>query len=252
MNALRAMTRMETTLLLRDPNALFMAIAFPAVLLLMQGFVIPGTRQPVTGVDDPALAGLRVIDLFVPIALTVVLGSVSLTNFPSAMGGYRELGVLRRLGCTPVGPHRVLGAQLIVSAASLLAGAVVATGAAMTLLGAHAPRSIPLVLTAFGAAAAAMMSLGAVVAARASTARNANGIGMLILIASLLCAGAWTPPPLMGEPLRLIAGLTPLGAASQALSAAWYGQPFPWLQLLVLIGWTVPCAVIAHRTFRWR
>lgn len=252
MNALSTLTRMEATLLLRNPNALFMALAFPAALLLVQGFLIPGTREPVTGISDPAFESLRVIDLFVPIALTVVLGSIALTNFPSAMGGYRELGVLRRLGSTPVGPHRVLGAQLIVSAVSLLAGAVAATGVAMVFLGAQAPRSVPLVVATFCLAAVAMMSLGAIVAARASSAQNANGIGMLIFIASLFSAGVWTPGPLMSETLRHIAGFTPLGAASQSLSAAWYGQPFPWIQLVVLIAWTAPCAFLAYRTFRWR
>lgn len=252
MNALNTLTRVEATLLLRNPNALFMALAFPSALLLVQGFVIPGTREPVTGISDPLFEGLRVIDLFVPVALTVVLGSVALTNFPSAMGGYRELGVLRRLGSTPVGPHRVLGAQLIISAVSLLAGAAAAAGVAMVFLGAQAPRSVPLVVLAFCMAAVAMMSLGAIVAARASSAQNANGIGMLIFIASLFSAGVWTPGPLMNETLRQIAGFTPLGAASQALSAAWYGQPFPWNQLAVLIAWIVPCAFLAYRMFRWR
>ncbi|HEY4535495.1 MAG TPA: ABC transporter permease [Enteractinococcus sp.] len=252
MNALFTLTRMETTLLLRNPNALFMAIGFPAVLLLMQGFVIPGTREPLTGVSDPLLDQLRVIDLFVPIALTIALGSVALTNFPSAIGGYREQGVLRRLGSTPIGPHRVLAAQLIVSAVSLAAGAVVATGAAMGLLGARAPQSVLLVIVTFCLAAVTMLSIGSIIAARASTAQNANGLGMLVFIGSLFTAGVWTPGPLMSEPLRHLAGFTPLGAAAQSLSAAWYGQPFPMIQVLVLIAWTLPCAYLAYRTFRWR
>lgn len=252
MSALDTLIRMEASLLLRNPTALFMALAFPAVLLLMQGFVIPGTREAVTGVNDPLLDGLRVIDLFVPIALTAALGSVALTNFPSAIGGYREQGVLRRLGSTPVGPHRILASQLIVSSVSLVGGAFIATGAAMLLLGAHGPQSVLLVVVTFGLSAIAMLSLGSIIAARAATAQSANGIGMLVFIASLFTAGVWTPGPLMSEPLRQIAGYTPLGAASQSLSAAWYGQPFPLLQLLVLIAWTIPSAFLAFRTFRWR
>lgn len=252
MNALVALTRMETILLLRNPNAIFMAIGFPALLLLMQGFVIPGTREPITGLTDPVFDHLRVIDLFVPIALTVALGSVALTNFPSAIGGYREQGVLRRLGSTPIGPHRVLAAQLIVSAVSLTAGAGVATAAAMGLLGAHAPHSAILVTATFGLASITMLSIGSIIAARAATAQNANGLGMLVFIGSLFTAGVWTPGPLMSEPLQQIAGFTPLGAASQALSAAWYGQPFPMAQVLVLVAWAVPCAYLAYRTFRWR
>jgi len=252
MSALHTLTRTEATLLLRNPNALFMGLAFPAALLLMQGFVIPGTREPVTGIDDPLFDGLRVIDLFVPIALTAALGSVALTNFPTAMSGYREQGVLRRLGSTPVGPHRILASQLIVSSVSLAGGACVAVSAAMLLLGARGPQSVLLVVVTFCLSALAMLPLGSIIAARASSAQSANGIGMLVFIASLFTAGAWTPGPLMSEPVRQVAGFTPLGAASQSLSAAWYGHPFPGLQLLVLIAWAVPCAVIAYRTFRWR
>lgn len=252
MSALHILTRTEAKLLLRNPTALFMAIAFPSALLLMQGFIIPGTREQVTGVNDPLLDGLRVIDLFVPIALTVALGSVALTNFPSAIGGYREQGVLRRLGSTPVGPHRILASQLIVSAVSLMGGAFIAACAAILLLGAQGPQSVLLVVATFCLSAIAMLSLGSIIAARASSAQSANGIGMLVFIASLFFAGVWTPGQLMSEPLRQVAGLTPLGAASQALSAGWYGQPFPVVQFLILIAWTIPCAFLAYRTFRWR
>src|SRR5690606_14677491 len=113
-----------------------MALLFPTALLLLQGLVIPGTGEPIGG-DDPDFAQLRAIDLFIPIALTVALGSVTLTNFPSAIGGYREKGVLRRLATTPVGPQRVLIAQVVISGLSLMMGAAIAVLSAMTLLDAQ-------------------------------------------------------------------------------------------------------------------
>lgn len=251
MSALAALTRSEATLLLRNPTAIFMALLFPAALLLMQGLVIPGTDSLIGG-DDPVFAHLRTIDLFVPIALTVALGSVSLTNFPSAIGGYREKGILRRLATTPVGPHRVLFAQVIISASSLVAGAIIAVLAAMALLRAQAPQSVLLVVGIFALAAVEMLALGSLIAARASSAQNANGIGMLVFVASLFTAGVWTPGPMMAESLRQMSGVTPLGAASQALTAGWYGQPVPVLAIVAMVLWAALLIFLAVRTFRWR
>ncbi|WP_026851083.1 ABC transporter permease [Glaciibacter superstes] len=250
MTALIALTRSEATLLSRNPTAIFMALLFPAALLLMQGLVIPGTDALIGG-DDPIFARLRTIDLFVPIALTVALGSVSLTNFPSAIGGYREKGVLRRLATTPVGPHRVLFAQVIISGLSLVAGAVIAVLAAMVLLHAQAPQSALLVTGIFVLAAIQMLAVGSLIAARASSAQNANGIGMLVFFASLFTAGVWTPGPMMPEPLQQISGFTPLGAASQALTAGWYGQPVPLVPIVAMSLWTIVLILLAVRTFRW-
>lgn len=252
MNVLAKLTRTEGMLLLRNPTGLFMALGFPAILLLVYGFVIPGTRLPIPDNEDPLYAGLRMIDLIVPVSLTVVIGSVALTNLPAAIGAYRDQGVLRRLGTTPVGPHRLLAAQLIINLVSLVAGALVAMVAAGVALGARLPHSPLLVVISFILSAGALLALGGLIAARAKDAQRANGIGMLIFTASLFTAGLWTPGPLMAEPLRLISSLTPLGAASQAISAGWYGGPTPFRQLAVLLAWTVPLILIAGRTFRWR
>jgi ABC-2 type transport system permease protein len=251
MNALTALIRSEATLLTRNPTAIFMALLFPTALLLLQGLVIPGTSETLGGAD-PNFANLRAIDLFIPIALTVVLGSVTLTNFPAAIGGYREKGVLRRLATTPVGPQRVLIAQVVISGLSLVMGAAIAVVAALLLLDAQPPQSAALVIGIFALAAVTMLALGSVIAARARNAQNANGIGMLIFFGCLFTAGVWTPGPLMAEPLREISGYTPLGAASQSLTAAWYGHPVELVQIAVMVAWAIPLLVLAVKTFRWR
>ncbi|AGL17717.1 ABC transporter permease [Actinoplanes sp. N902-109] len=251
MSALGTLTRTEATLFARNPQNLFMGLLFPAVLLLVQGLIIPGTDNPVDA-GGAEFAGLRVIDLFVPIALTVAMATVSLTNFPSAIGGYRENGVLRRLGATPAGAGRILLAQLAVSATTLTAGATIAVAAAIMVLGATTPGNVPLVCGAFALGATSLLSLGAVVAARAGSAQKANATGTLLLFASLFTAGVWTPGPLMPGVLRTISAYTPLGAASKVLTAAWYSQPTPWIQVVVMAAGTAGFSWIAVRTFRWK
>jgi ABC-2 type transport system permease protein len=60
-----------------------------------------------------------------------------------------------------------------------------------------------------------------------------------------------TPGPAMPELARTIADLTPLGAAAEAMSDAWFGDwPSP-LHVAVLAGWSVLAGAAAARLFRW-
>ena len=63
MSALTTLTVTEARLFLRNPTSVFMALLLPSLLLLLQGFAIPGTMDPIRS-DNPALVGLRVIDFF--------------------------------------------------------------------------------------------------------------------------------------------------------------------------------------------
>lgn len=250
MRALGALTRTEAILYLRNPLSIFMALVLPSAILLLQGFVIPGMRVPMGG-PDPVYAALRPIDLLVPLSIAVALSSVAQTNYPSAIGGYRESGVLRRLGVTPVGAHRILFAQWIVSAVSLLLAVAIAVLLARVAFDSLTPSSVPLVVAVVAAGVAAMMAVGSLIAAVAGTAQNAYGIGFLVFMVCMFTAGLWTPGPLMPEGVRAVAALSPLGAMTQALTAAWCEGAVSAAPFLVILGWTVPCALLAAKVFRW-
>lgn len=251
MSALATLTVTEARLFLRNPTSVFMALLLPSLLLLLQGFGIPGTMEPIGG-DDPAVAGLRVIDFFVPISITVALVSVAITNYPSAIGAYRETGVLRRLDTTPIGPHRVLIAQWMVSAASFVAATVVTAVLARTAFAAVVPRNAALVVAVIALGAFAMMAVGSLIAATAANAQTAYGIGMLVFMACLFTAGMWTPGPLMAPAMQLLTGFTPIGAMTQALTAAWYHGTAQIAPFIVMSVWALICTLISVRTFKWR
>ncbi|UWX98299.1 ABC transporter permease [Arthrobacter zhaoxinii] len=245
------MTRTEAALYLRNPLSVFMALVLSSAILLLQGFVIPGTRAPLGG-TDPVYAALRPIDLLVPLSIAVALASVAVTNYPSAISGYRESGVLRRLGVTPVGAHRILFAQWIVSAVSLAVAVTVTVLLARVAFSSRMPGSGTLVVLVLLFGAAAMMAVGSLIAALAGTAQNAYAIGFLVFMVCMFSAGLWTPGPLMPEGVRQVAAFTPLGAMTQALTAAWYGGAVTAAPFAVMLGWTVSCAVVAARVFRWK
>lgn len=245
------LSRTEALLLWRNPTSLFMGLALPSLMLTMQGTMFPGLRTPLGG-DDPIYADLRGIDFLVPIVLLVTIASVALVNFPQAIAGYRETGVLRRIQATPAGAPRLLTAQLIISAATIALGTALAMTLAMVILGAQPPDSVPLLILSITLAILGLFAFGSLVAGLATNGRNANGIGMLIFFLCLLTAGIWSPGPMMPDWAQTLTGLTPFGAASQTLSAAWLGTPFPWLLLAVMAAWAAITGLIAVKAFRWR
>lgn len=250
MRAYVALTRVETLLFLRNPTSVFMALLLPSLLLLLQGYVIPGTMEPLGGTGD--LASFRPIDFFIPVSVAVALASVAITNYPSAIGGYREAGVLRRLDVTPVGAPRVLFAQWAVSGLSLGAALLISFVLARLAFDTIPPRSIGLVVLVIFAGTVTMMSLGSLIAAVAASAQIAYGLGLLVFMASMFTAGMWTPGPLMPEGIRTISALTPMGSMTQALTDAWYQGTITSLPFIVMAIWALATGAIALKVFRWR
>jgi ABC-2 type transport system permease protein len=248
--ALTRLTAVESRLLLREPSGAFFVLLFPAVLLTVLGLVMPWADKPFH-TSDPILARINGITGYAPTVLALAVATVALSSFPTTIAGYRGRGVLRRLSTTPVPPSRILVAQLLVNLAALLVAAVLMYVLGATVVGVAAPADplvllLALLLTVFSA-----FAVGSVIAALAPTAAAATAWGMGVYFASLFFAGVWLPLPLMPDVIQTIAGFTPLGAGSEALAAAWYGQPFPTSALLVMAAWTVVGVPVAARLFRW-
>lgn len=248
--ALARMTLVEGRLLLRDPSVMFFSLLFPALLLTVLGLAMPWADEPYDE-QDPLLSQVTAITGYTPIVLSLAIATVALSTYPATIATYRQRGVLRRLSTTPVGPGRLLVAQVLVNLAALVAAAVLAVAAGFVVLDIAAPEQ-PLVLAGvFLLAVLAVFAMGSLVAALAPNAAAANGWGMVLYFVSLFFAGVWLPLPVMPDVVQEIASWLPLGAASQAMTAAWVGQPFPTQQVLVLAGWTLLVTPVAARLFRW-
>jgi ABC-2 type transport system permease protein len=245
MSGLMKMTVNEMRLFLREPASVFFTVLFPTLLVVILG-LIPGFREPNT-----SLGGLRVIDLYVPIAIALSLAMLALTAMPSYLSTYREKGILRRLAVTPMPPARLLLAQLltnllmaIVAVGLLLAVARMAYDVAM-------PQQVVGYIVAFLLAAAALFAMGLLVAALAPSGKAAPSIGLMLYFPIMFFAGLWVPRAAMPETLRHISDFTPLGAGVQALQDAAGGAwPQP-LHLAVMAAYVIVFSVAAARFFRW-
>lgn len=247
---LGALTHAELRLFSRDVGSVFFALIFPSILMVGMGYAIPGLREPVEGLD-PMWEGLLVIHIFAPAIVCTAIATVALTTLPNYLASYREQGIFRRLCTTPMRPGGVLYAHLMISVLCLTVATGLALAAGAIVLDLPMPQRPVLTAVVFGLGAAAMLGVGLIIGGLAPKASSASGIGMLVYFPMLFFAGLWTPGPMMPDALAVISSYTPMGAASQAMSIAWYGEGFPLLQIAVLGGYGVATFALAARTFRW-
>jgi ABC-2 type transport system permease protein len=237
---------MELKLFLREPLAVFFAVVFPAGLVGILGSV-PSFREPTRD-----LGGQRVIDLYVPIAVTFVVVMLAVSVVPSALAAYRERGVLRRLATTPVRPAALLAAQLAMGLLTAIFAVLLVLGVGRLAFDVALPRQLFGYALSFVLAAAAMFAIGLLLAAVAPSARSAQGLGSLLIFPVMFFAGLWVPRAVMPEVLRRISDFTPLGAGAQALQDATGGSwPQP-LHLAVMLAYVAIFGLLAARTFRWQ
>jgi ABC-2 type transport system permease protein len=197
------------------------------------------------------LGGLRLVVVYEPILIAFVTVAFAIQGLPGVVAGYRERRILRRMATTPVGPVRVVTAQLPVN----LAVALAATAGILTVgrlgFGVALPGQPAGFLVTYVLAAIAMLGLGMLIAALAPTGRAAGVIGTMLFFPLMFFAGLWIPRATMPASLREVSDFTPLGAAVQALQDSLYGSwPHP-SALAVLAGYGVVFTVAATRFFRW-
>lgn len=246
MSATTELIRVETRLQFRDVSVVGFGLVFPTVLLLVLGFAFPGFREP-----DPELGGGRLVDLYAPIMLIFVLVMVGVSTVMGVLASYRHDGILRRLRTTPIGPTRLLAAQLLAQMTIAALGTALAIVAALMLLEVPAPESWLGVILALVLSAAAMFAIGALLGAIVPSTSAAQVAGGIVWIPLMVLAGLWFPREAMPPLMRQISDLSPGGAAVDAVQRAWFEGRIPLSSLAVLAATAVVLGGLAAVTFRW-
>lgn len=236
----------ETRLQFRDWSVVTFGVVFPTVLLLVLGLAFPGFRDP-----NPDLGGGRLVDLYTPILLVFVLAMVGVSTITGMLASYRHDGILRRLRTTPVGPMRLLAAQLLAQLTIASIGVVLAIVAALTLVEVPAPASWPGVASALLLTAAAMFAVGLLLGAVVPSTSAAQAASAIMWIPVMVLAGLWFPREGMPPVMRRISDLSPGGAGVDAVQQLWFGSGIPWASLGFLVAFTMVVGGLAAVVFRW-
>ncbi|WP_062437392.1 ABC transporter permease [Herbidospora daliensis] len=233
----------EGKLALRDKVAPIWGVACPLVVLVILGS-IPALREPIT-------ADLTIFDVYVPVLILFNIAILAMTALPTTLAGYRENGVLRRMRTTPVGPVRVLAAQLAANFAIALVAMALFLLVAALGFGVDPPRHPLGFAVAWLLATAALLSIGLLVTALVPSRAAATAIGTLLFFPMMFFAGLWVPIAQMPPLLQDISAYTPLGAGMAAFQDAYLGGFPSWPPLVILVAYAAVCAAVAVRWFRW-
>ena len=245
MTGFSRLTLVEGKLFLREKSALLGVFGLPVALVIGFG-LIPGFSDPQKGLSDQIgtefIAGLGV---------AVVLASLGLTGVPMVLGQYRERGVWRRLGVTPVRPLTLLLADLTVWAAAAVLSVALVVAVVRFAFHVPAPAETGWFILSILLGIASLFTVGLLAAAVAPTARSAAGIGWLLFFPNMFLAGVYFPTEEMSATMRQVGNFTPLGSAMHAVRDSWMGiDPRPEY-LVIMAAWALVAGALAARFFRW-
>ena len=245
MSGFSRLTVVEGKLFLREKAALIGVFGLPVALVIGFG-LIPGFSDPQKGLSDQI--GTEYI---AALGVAIVLASLGLTGVPMVIGQYRERGVLRRLGVTPVRPLTLLLADLTVWAAAAVLSVALVVAVVRSAFHVPAPAESGWFILSILLGIASLFTVGLLAAAVAPTARSAAGIGWLLFFPNMFLAGIYFPTEEMSATMRQVGNFTPLGSAVHAVRDSWMGiDPRPEY-LGIMAAWALVAGVLSARFFRW-
>jgi len=239
--ALRAQLRAELMLTLRRGDSVLLNLGIPLGLLVFFSLVDVLPRP----------AGFsHSVDFLAPGLLALAVMSTAMVSLGIATAFERQYGVLKRLGVTPLGRPRLLGAKMGAVGAVEVLQVVLIVGAALALgwdPGGSAGLAVPAILLGTLAFSGIGLLMAGTLRAELTLAA-ANGLYLLLL----LLGGMIFPLEKLPQPLRAFAEALPAAALSQALHGALtVGARVPTHAWVVLMVWAVAAPLAAVRLFRW-
>ncbi|UCH58278.1 MAG: ABC transporter permease [Anaerolineales bacterium] len=248
MRSFRKLFLVQLKLYLREPVAFFFSLAYPALLLLLFGYIYGNEPAP-----EFWGRNFGTVDASVPAYTGIIIGTVALMGIPIDTASSRENGVLRRYRATPLRPAIYLAASVAVYLLVALLGMLILVVTGKLIFDLRIAGAWLNVLAAFLLSALAFFAIGYIIASLAPTARIAQVVGMVIFFPMMFLSGAGMPLQLLPENLRRVSDFLPLSYVVRLIQGLWFGDPWAelWLPSVILFGIFIVGTMIASRLFRW-
>lgn len=241
------LTWLEIKIFVREPLGVIGTVAVPVLIFAVLGRLL-GSRVRTVSSDIP-----RFISVDLPIFAALLIAASAVLSLVTIIAIYREAGILKRLRATPLRPHTILTAHVLVK---LLFTGI--TFAVMVLAGRRydpVDADVPLVSFAFALlfTTVTILSLGFVIASLVPTARFAQPIATLVVYPMLGLSGLFVPVDSLPPMLQAVARALPFTYAVSLLRGIWHGDGWSThvgdvavLALIFLVG-----IAVSAKLFRW-
>jgi ABC-2 type transport system permease protein len=241
------LTWIEIKIFLREPLGAIGTIVIPVAV-----FVVAG-RMVSHGVAPASLAASNFVSVGLPVLAAVLIAVGAVLSLVTIISIYREGGILKRLRATPLRPHTILTAHVIVklllTAATLLL--MVLAGKRYYPVGIHIPLlgfTLALLIST-----CSILSIGFLIASIVPTARFAQPIGAVIMYPMIAVSGLFVPVHSLPSALQAVAKIVPLTYTVSLLEGIWKGDTW-WahkgdVAALALV--FVVCTALSAKVFRW-
>jgi ABC-2 type transport system permease protein len=194
------------------------------------------------------------IDFLMPGILAMSLMQLGLFATATPLVSLRQDQVLRRLGATPLPRWKLLASQVMLRLTIGFAQAAVIVGLSIWVFNVHIEGSLLAVAGLVLLGALTFVAIGYLVASLARTVESANGITTAVNFPMMFLSGIFFPLALLPAFLTPVVRALPLTYLADALRQVAVGSvpEFPMMvDLAVLAGWAVVCALLSARFFKW-
>ena len=187
MRGLLGLTWLEIKIFVREPMGVIGTIGIPVLLFVVPSRMLgPRVASSLPGVP-------RYVSIDLPIFASLLIAASAVLSLVAIIAIYREGGILKRLRATPLRPHTILTAHVLVKLlfTALTLAAWSSSAGATTPSAPHVPLvsfTIALLVSTLS-----ILSLGFLIASIVPTARFAQPIGTAIVYPMIGLSGLFVP-----------------------------------------------------------
>ena len=246
LRGLANLTWLEIKIFLREPLGAITTVGIPVLVFIVLGRVVG--RRPL-----PASATSTLVRVDLPVFVTLLIAINAVLSLVTIIAIYREGGILKRLRATPLRPHTILAAHVIVKLLLTMVTLLLTVLAGKR----YYPVAVNVPLVAFTTAllvtSVSILSIGFLIASVVPTARFAQPVGGLILYPMIGLSGLFVPIESLPPVLQTAARAMPITYAVSLLEGIWRGDA--WAahvgDLVALAIVFLACTALSAKVFRW-
>jgi len=246
LRGLANLTWLEIKIFLREPLGAITTVGIPVLVFIVLGRVVG--RRPL-----PPSAASTLVRVDLPVFVTLLIAINAVLSLVTIIAIYREGGILKRLRATPLRPHTILAAHVIVKLLLTMVTLLLTVLAGKR----YYPVAVNVPLVAFTIAllvtSVSILSIGFLIASIVPTARFAQPIGAAILYPMIGLSGLFAPLQSLPPVLRSVARVLPLTYAVSLMQGIWKGDAWS-AHLGDIAGLVVVfavCTALSAKVFRW-